>query len=185
MKILGDREEVPPGKQNMISTRENSDYKWQQTRGVIGALEIPSVPDLVLEGEYTPRYVDRKEPVFEEALDLWHARKLRAEFLKACNNVPLASFCCGMLPDQDQWIKNIVKSLNKGWIKAINQKLKSERRDVYLDVYLWSWHNATGKSTTSILLVRFFESQRKSIMLGGLKESSQRSTEEEKDEEKE
>lgn len=162
--LLGEREEVPANKQNMISTRDNSEYKWQQARGVIGALEVPSVPVLEFDAEYTPRYVPRKEVLFDAALEVWHEEKLKAEFIKACKNVPPASFCCGLLPDQDQWMKNIIKSLNKGFIKATNQRFRAERKDVYLDIFNWNWHNATGKSTTNILLIRFFESKRQSIM---------------------
>jgi hypothetical protein len=48
-----EQEPVPLGKQYMISTRENSDYKWQNMPDVIGCLEIPCVPDFQPHGEYT------------------------------------------------------------------------------------------------------------------------------------
>lgn len=165
--LLGEREDVPASKQNMISTRENSDYKWQQTRSVIGALEVPSEPDFNFEGDLNPRFVEGLESEFDEALDVWNKHKLRKEFIKACKNVPQASFCCGLLTDQDKWIRNIQKSLTKGWIKATNQRLRAELKTFYLDVFIWQWHNATGKSTTNILLIRFFETKRQSLMKEG------------------
>ena len=162
-KLLGESEDVPPGKKFMISTRENSDYKWQD-KGVVGALEIPSEPDLQLRGEYIPRHVKGKEELFEQALEFWNERKWREGFISACENVPKATFCCGLLPDDDQTIKDIRKKLTKGWVKAMNQILRAERKDFVMDVHTWSWHNATGKSLTLILLVRFLESPRRSII---------------------
>uniref|UniRef100_A0A7S2Y4E9 Uncharacterized protein n=1 Tax=Entomoneis paludosa TaxID=265537 RepID=A0A7S2Y4E9_9STRA len=166
-KVMGEREEVPSTKANMISTRDNSDYKWQQARGVIGALEVSSEPDLDLDGDLLPRYVDGMEQEFDAALEIWNEEKLRKEFVKACKNVPMATFCCGMLPDQDEWIKNIHKSLTKGWVKATNQRFRTEQKDFFLDIYIWNWHNATGKSITNILLIRFYESKRSSLMKDG------------------
>lgn len=168
-KILGEREEVPAAKQNMISTRDNSDYKWQNGNGrsVLGALEVPCEPDLDIRGELTARYVTGHEADFDNALEWWNENKLRKQFIKACESVPQASFCCGLLPDQDEWIKNIQKQLTKGWVKATNQKLRSERKEFFIDVYIWNWHNATGKSVTNIILVRFHESKRQSLIKNG------------------
>ena len=162
-KLLGESEDVPAGKKYMISTRENSDYKWQD-KGVVGALEIPSEPDLELRGEYTPRHVQGKEELFDQALEFWNERKWREGFIEACENVPKATFCCGLLPDDDQTIKDMQSKLKKGWIKAMNQILRAERKDFTMDVYVWQWHNATGKSLTLILLIRFLESPRRSML---------------------
>mmetsp|Transcript_17255 Transcript_17255/g.47188 ORF Transcript_17255/g.47188 Transcript_17255/m.47188 type:complete len:201 (+) Transcript_17255:142-744(+) len=159
--------ESVPAKGNVISTRDNSDYKWQQQRSVIGALEVPSEPDLDFSGELLPRYVKGSESAFDDALEIWNEQKLRKQFIKACKNVPPASFCCGMLTDKDAWIKNIQKSLTKGWVKATNQKFRSEQKLFMLDVFIWNWHNATGKSKTSILLIRFHESKRQSLLKNG------------------
>ncbi|KAL7571055.1 hypothetical protein ACA910_003771 [Epithemia clementina (nom. ined.)] len=165
-KLLGETEDVPSAKKYMISTRDNSDYKWQD-RGVIGALEVPSEPDLELRGEYIPRHVRGHEELFDQALELWNQRKWRDGFIEACENVPKATFCCGLLPDDDQTIRDIQQKLTKGWIKALNQILRSERKDFLMDVFIWQWHNATGKSLTLILLIRFLESPRLSMLHEG------------------
>lgn len=149
----------------MISTRDNSNYKWQD-KGVLGALEIPSQPNLELNGEYIPRCAPGKEALFDQALTLWNERKWREGFIEACENIPKATWCCGLLPDDDQTIRDMQGKLNKGWIKAMNQILRAERKDFMMDVFIWQWHNATGKSLTLILLVRFLQSPRNAMLSG-------------------
>ena len=154
-----EQEEVPEGKKYMISTRENSEYKWQNDPHVIGALEVPSQPDLKVHDHYSSRCVNGKEEAFDDAMEVWEDWKLKEEFVKACDNVPVATCCCGLIQNDDKTIKNLVPSLNNGWIKATNQKLAGENMGFKLDVFIWTWHNAVGKAETNILLIRFFKTK--------------------------
>jgi len=160
-RVLGvdfEEENVPKAKKFMISTRDNSEYKWQDDPNVIGALEIPSEPVLnVRAAQYTSRPVAGKEELLDEALELWGEWKLKDEFVAAALAIPEEYCCCGLLMDPDETIRQIVPQLNKGWIHNVNERLKGDRAGFHLDAYLWTWHNATGKSETTILLLRFIE----------------------------
>ena len=149
-----EQEEVPPGKKYMISTRNNSEYKWH-ARDVVGALEVSSEPELKLRLPLTERVV--KKELFERYLKVWKDWKLRDEFIQACENAPKETCCCGLVSDNDATIKKLVEALNDGWIKATNEKLVRHHKNFKLDAYNWNWHNATGKAETNILLIRFFE----------------------------
>lgn len=150
-------ENVPKNKKYMISTRGNSAYKWQTDPSIIGALEVPSEPRLNLHDEYTAWGVEGKQDVFEEALHVWMERNLRDDFIRACENVPIETCCCGLLSDDDSTMKVLVPAVNNGWIKATNIKLAQSGHTFAIDTFIWTWHNATGKSETNILLVRFFQ----------------------------
>lgn len=154
-----EREDVPRNKNFMISTRDNSDYKWQQGHPeIFGCLEVPSDPSLDVRGEYSSRPVKGKEDLLAEALRTWDEWKLKSELVKACNSIPPEYCCCGIMPDPDETLKKaIIPQLNKGWIRDVNTRLRDDRAGFKLNAYLWQWHNASGKSETNILLIRFFE----------------------------
>jgi hypothetical protein len=83
-----EQEPVPANKRYMISTRENSEYKWQNDDSLLGALEVPSDPYFRLDGEYNERPVVGKEGSFGKALEVWEQMNLRKEFQKAAENGP-------------------------------------------------------------------------------------------------
>jgi len=150
-------ENVPQEKKFHISTRLNSDYKWKTSSNIIGCLEVPSEPELLLEAEYIKRPVRLSQDAYDYCIEVWDEWNLKAEFLKACESVPKVTCCCGLIPNDDETIKDIVSHLNKGWIRSINQRLLRENKGFKLDLYIWNWHNATGKAETNILLIRFYE----------------------------
>jgi len=155
-----EQEDVPPDKKFMISTRENSEYKWRQDfpDQIFGALEIPSDPVLnVKSPDYTSRPVRGKEDLLDEALELWDEWKLRDEFVKAVDGVPVETCCCGLITDSDATVKSLVPALNRGWVHDVNRRLRNDRAGFKLDAYLWHWTNAMGKAETNILLIRFLE----------------------------
>ena len=159
MPIFGmkfEQEKVPKDKKFMISTRDNSGYKWH-AKQVVGALEVPSEPDLQLRLAYTQRTVDGKEELFQSYVKTWDRWGLREEFIQACENLPPETCCCGFVTDNDETIKRIAGSLNQGWIKSTNESLAKRGKKFRLDTFLWTWHNAVGKAETNILLIRFFE----------------------------
>jgi pentatricopeptide repeat protein len=83
-----EQEPVPANKRYMISTRENSEYKWQNDSTLLGALEVPSDPYFRLDGEYNSRPVAGKEGSFDKALEVWEQMNLRQEFQKAAESGP-------------------------------------------------------------------------------------------------
>lgn len=150
-------EGVPASKKYMISTRDNSGYKWQHDPHILGALEVPCDPVLHLTGEYTTRHVVDRVEAFDKAIEVWEEMGLREEFIKAAQSVPSQTCCCGWIPDDDGTIKGLVPALNRHWVKEVNKKLMHDGKGFRIDVFLWQWHNATGKSETNIILIRFFE----------------------------
>jgi len=156
-KLLGEREDVPEGKKGMVSTRDNSDYKWrtdQLPKGaqVLGALEFESEPTLNLHGEITQHImVDSNsnnssdyesggrmttaESLFQSALKVWHERHYRKAFLHACeHDVVRPTFCCGLLPDDGQYLLEL-EHLNHnkgGWVHRINHELMQEPESLLL-----------------------------------------------------
>jgi len=187
----------------MISTRDNSEYKWQEGHydTILGALEIPCDPEFRLYGDYRSRHFNPPPPTsssdqqyedddgddgdddgnetngdgpvsptishsqhiisrqeeFDKALQVWEEWNLRNQFIKAVEQIPKETCCCGLLNDDDSTIKALAPALNKGWIKHINKKLHAKQKGFKLDAFVWQWHNATGKSETNILLIRFFK----------------------------
>lgn len=157
MTFLGmEEEKVPETKRHMISTRENSEYKWH-AKHVVGALEVPSEPTLDVNLEYTKRAISGKEEIFNAYLKHWDKLHLRAQFIQACNQKPVETLCCGMVTNKDKTMKELVPVLNDGWVKTLNEKLIQANRNFQVDTFLWNWSNATGKAETNILLIRFFE----------------------------
>lgn len=149
-----EQENVPSDKKYMISTRNNSTHKWK-AKHVVGALEVPSEPDLHLRLPYTEHAVDADK--FREFMRIWDHYKLRVSFIQACENLPKETCCCGLMTDNDETIKSMVPALNEGFFKRTNEKLARKGKHIRLDAFLWKWHNATGKAETNILLIRFFE----------------------------
>ena len=49
---------------------------------IIGCLEVPSEPQLLLDEEYLQRPVTDKEDAFERCLDVWEKLKLKDSFVK-------------------------------------------------------------------------------------------------------
>lgn len=143
----------------MISTRANSDYKWQKSEALLGALEIPSEPEIHLHEEYEVHHLtdgsDRQRRAFQAALQVWEEWKLKKDFIEAAQGVPTVTCCCGMIQDDDSTKKSIVDCLQNGWLKQINARLLREDKPFFMDVFLWNWHNATGKAETNILMIRF------------------------------
>ena len=139
----------------IFANRNNSDYKWQRAKMVVGALEVKSDPIFKPKDDLLPRYKEGEEGAFEEALQAWEDLKLREAFIKACDDLPAEVCCCGLLQDEDASIKQYVTLLNDGWIRSANKKLGP--RGVKIDSFLWNWQNASGKAETNIMLIRFFK----------------------------
>jgi hypothetical protein len=145
----------PKSSSKFISNRENSDFKWQRARGVVGALEVNCEPDFTYKDELLPRYTLSREAVFNDALNTWGDLKLQDSFVKACEGLPVSTCCCGFLNNDDATIRDFVPLLNEGWVKSANKRLLE--KGVKVDAFLWNWQNASGKAETNILLIRFFE----------------------------
>jgi hypothetical protein len=146
---------LPSSKRFGFNSRENSDYKWQRARGVVGALEVASEPTFDFIAPLQPRFVPGREPVFQDALALWESLQLQPTFVQACQHMPVGTCCCGIIQDNDTTIKEAVTVLNENWAKAMNKKLLE--RGFKVECFLWNWQNASGKTETNILLIRFFE----------------------------
>jgi hypothetical protein len=146
---------MPPRKNRNLrfSTRDNSAFKWKEDKTVVGALEVASEPFLNFRVKMTEKRVLTVEGEFGECLSIWQELKLRKSFIEACESIPPATQCCGLISDDDGTIKNLAPLLNHGWAKSVNEKL--EPRGYKISCYVWSWTNATGKAQTNILLVRF------------------------------
>jgi len=153
-----EQEEVPKGKKYMISTRDNSEYRWQDDPKVFGALEVPSEPDFVPDGDLVARFVTDREEEMDKAVEVFDAMELRDEFVKACEGVVKQTCCCGLIPDDDSTLKETARVLRNGWVKSVNKRLGTKGEDAFrIDIFVWNWHNATGKAETNILLIRFIE----------------------------
>lgn len=142
---------------HLFASKDNTAFKWQRARGVVGALEIKSEPMLKLRDDLTPHYVKGKEKTFHDGLQAWEDLKLREDFIRTSEKLPLEPCCCGILTDQEATKRRFVTLLNTDWTKKANRKLLREGRGVKLDIFLWNWQNASGKAETNILLIRFFE----------------------------
>ena len=142
---------------HIFATRENSAFKWQRARSVIGALEVHSEPFLNFREDLIPHIVKGQDASFHDALQAWDDLKLRNDFIKACEKLPAEMCCCGFMNDDDATKRQFVELLNEGWCKQVNKKLQKSNRGVKVDVFLWHWQNASGKSETNIIMIRFFE----------------------------
>lgn len=163
-------EDVPEHKNFHLSTRGNSEYKWRTSSNVIGCLEIPSEPDLLLAAEYRPRPVKDHRDSFDKAMQVWLEWNLQDEFMEACEGLPKIMRCCGLLPNDDETIKSLVPDLNRGWIRVTNQRLQRETKGFRLDCFIWNWQNALGKAETNILLIRFISSSHSPVWTSSSRE---------------
>ncbi|GKY96365.1 hypothetical protein MPSEU_000596100 [Mayamaea pseudoterrestris] len=171
MKLLGPEQKVPLDKHYHVSTRHNSQYKWQQHAHrnvvIVGALEVPSEPYLNIHAsQYFERRVETEksnddqqhtdnDQVFDHALENWKRLKLHQDFVSAAQSVPVETSCCGLVADDDATLRTLVPHLNETWIVTVNERLSRENAGFQLDVFLWNWSNVMGKSQTNILLIRF------------------------------
>jgi hypothetical protein len=117
MTVFGmefEQEEVPKGKQYMISTRENSRYRWQDGPNVIGALEVHSEPDFNPTEHLKSKCAPEREEDFDKTQEVWDEMKLRDEFVEACEGIPKSTCCCGLIPDDDSTIKELARVLTRG-----------------------------------------------------------------------
>jgi hypothetical protein len=140
----------------IFANRGNSDFKWQRSKYVVGALEVKSEPLFNPREDMMPRYKEGMEDTFEEALQAWEDLKLRQSFIAACDVLPAEACCCGLMHDADASIKEYVKLLNEKWVKTVANK-KLQPRGMKIDIFLWNWQNASGKAETNIMLIRFFQ----------------------------
>jgi hypothetical protein len=149
-------ERMPESARRMrFSNRRNSNFKWQQDTSVVGALEVDSDPVLNVRGKLGEKrlMLTKQDEEFGVCLRMWEELKLRRGFVEACEGIPPATQCCGLLRDQDQTIRELATLLNKGWAKSINKKIKD--RGFKISSFAWSWQNALGKAQTTVLLLRF------------------------------
>ena len=51
--------------------------------------------------------------------------------------------------------RDLVPYLDEHWAPTVNKKLR--KKGLFVDAFLWSWNNISGKATTDILLIRFHE----------------------------
>lgn len=151
-------ENVPQDKKMHMSTRENSKYKWLNGN-VIGALEVASEPDLDYTEELVPHSGNSNDlEAWKRAQEAWTTLKLNASFVSACNAIPPETCLCGMISDDEETKKTLVKELNKSWVKEANEKLASFK----VDVFLWHWTNLSGKSESRVILIRFHDTTKSS-----------------------
>lgn len=149
-----------PRKESFFVAKGSSDLKWQRNKMVVGALQVKSEPYFQPKEDMKPLYRSDGCAVakskFEVALQGWEDFKLLKSFIKACDDLPDSVCCCGLSQsDISSSIKQYVTLLNDGWVKHANKKLKT--RGFKIDAFYWSWQNTSGKSQTSVLLIRFFE----------------------------
>ena len=158
---LLEREHVPPEKEFHVSTRENSEYKWQR-KHVIGALEIDSEPDLNLRQAFSQlvRHELKNNPTamakFNEAQRVYEDElQLHESFVEAAVGFPVEMTCCGLIQNDEKTIRKMVPHLNETWVRTANDKLKSKGFKV--DCYRWKWSHISGQSESHVLLIRFYE----------------------------
>ena len=108
-----------------FANRDNSDFKWQRARNVLGVLEIVSEPTLKPREAMTPRYLKGRETLFEEALKAWEKEKLRQDLIHALENLPIETCCCGLMNDMENTKKEIVRLLKEHWVRKASKKLYS------------------------------------------------------------
>lgn len=160
-QISGSGRPIASEKQFRASTRLNSMEKWQCKihggEGVIGALEVHSEPTFnprekmnVLEATYGLGNCES----FEKALEAWNDLSLKKGFIDCAGHSEIESHCFGIIANEDKHLKDLGPHLNKHWVPIVNKQLKSH--GVKVDVFLWSWHNLSGKGKKNVLLIRFF-----------------------------
>lgn len=121
----------------VFSSRHNSYYKWHQGyTNMLGALEIPSEPNLAVRLEHRRRPLQGKESAFMECMAIWDRLQLQTTLIQACESRPVETCCCGTFTDHDQTIRKLVPYLNTGWVEKTNERLKKEynRRKEVADI---------------------------------------------------
>eukprot|EP00567_Pseudictyota_dubia_P018841 CAMPEP_0197433820 /NCGR_PEP_ID=MMETSP1175-20131217/1631_1 /TAXON_ID=1003142 /ORGANISM="Triceratium dubium, Strain CCMP147" /LENGTH=305 /DNA_ID=CAMNT_0042962321 /DNA_START=403 /DNA_END=1320 /DNA_ORIENTATION=+ len=148
----------------MFSTRDNSMYKWQNKKGIVGCLEVQSEPMFDYEERLKPlmgivQNSEEKEEEymlsFGKAVAAWDNLDMRQSFVAACRSMPVSTLCCGLMRDEDKTVRDLVPHLNQVWSEHASERMESAGFSV--DCFLWSWRNLQGKSETLVLLVRFFD----------------------------
>lgn len=168
---LVEREHVPPEKEFHVSTRENSEYKWQTNKHIIGALEIDSEPDLNLRQPFselvrhepnkkntttTTTTATNRSAKFKEAQRVYDEEfHLHESFIEAAEGFPVQMGCCGLIRNDEKTIRKMTPYLNQTWVPAANEKLKTKGFKV--DCYVWKWSHISGQSESHVLLIRFHE----------------------------
>jgi len=148
-------EDVPADKIMHQSTRDNSNYKWLKGN-VVGALEVESEPELDYKEELTPHAGKSEDhEAWVRAQEAWDSLKLHASFVSACEAIPPETCLCGMVTDEENTKKNLVKELNTSWAKEASEKLAPYNTKV--DIFLWHWSNISGKSESRVILIRFHD----------------------------
>lgn len=117
-------DEDPDQKFSAFANRDNSDFKWQRARNVVGVLEIYSEPVLKTREELKPRYFKGREKIFDEALAAWEREDLKKDLINALESLPVETCCCGFMYDEDNTKKELVKLLQKHWAKKASKQLK-------------------------------------------------------------
>jgi hypothetical protein len=92
------------------------------------------------------------EDEFEECKQIWKELELRKSFIQAVESIPPETSCF-CIPNDDGTMQKLVPTLNKGWVKGINEKIKY--RGYKISCFLWSWTNPMGKAQTFVMMVRF------------------------------
>ena len=146
-----------------FSTRTNSDYKWKDHDNgatvVVGALEIQSEPVMNYKCELKKSFVLGREDMFDSAYKIWKKHNLRTQFIQTCDQIPPSTFCCGLLHDDEDTIRNMLPVLNE-WAYITNEEY-FKGTGYKLDCFHWTWNNVSGKAKTNILLVRFLQQDSK------------------------
>ena len=152
-------ESVPSDKKFHMSTRENSEYKWQ-TPGVIGAYEVQTEPALDVHASLHALDTnnDSHEARWKEAQQLWKELELRRSFVSAADSIPVETCCCGLCTDDVETLNSLIPQLNDGWCKHVNEKLLKDKHFT-VDCFLWHWSNISGSSEQRVLLIRFHTRQ--------------------------
>jgi hypothetical protein len=109
-----------------FANRGNSYYKWQRARNVVGVLEFVSEPYLKPNDPMSIHHYEGREKMFEKALELWKKENLKKEAVAAIESAPVETCCCGFVRDDERTKKEVVKQLNKNWVKRANKKLGVE-----------------------------------------------------------
>lgn len=142
-----------------FSRRENSEFKWRHEETVVGALEVRGSPRLDIHAPMKKHHVSTGVDDFHACMKIFDETNVRASFIKAFESIPPATKCCGLIPDDDTTVKNVIPIMNKKWTKAINDKTEWKDTDYYIDLFIWKWSNPTGKAETVIPMIRFHKSK--------------------------
>lgn len=141
------------GRHHRFSTRMNSGFKWKLDKSVVGALEVKSQPRFDPTARMVEQDVIGMETEFGECAKFWKELGLRKSFVEAVGLIPPESTCCGLIRKDDATVRKLVPLLNEGWVKGVNEKIKD--RGYRISCFVWSWTNATGKTNTVVLMIRF------------------------------